>query len=97
MWTKNARQAALQFDGGTRAQGEKNPVLFRKHLVGKEGGVPDHKRGSVFEAISVKRSSQDTSTESASGMEREKKELYLVNNFYESGWGKNFCNLFVLH
>lgn len=61
--------------------------------------MPDHKRGSVFEAISVKRSGQDTSTESTSGMEREKKELYLVNNFYESGWGwgGDLCNLFVLH
>lgn len=51
-------------------------------------------------AISVKSSSQDRSTESMSEMERgkEKRELYLVNNFHESAWGKNVCNLalFVL-
>lgn len=77
-----------------------NPVLFHKHLVGKKKS-PDHKRGSVLEAISVKSSSQDRSTESTSEMEREKekRELYLVNNFHESVWGKNVCNLalFVLH
>ncbi len=76
-----------------------NPVLFHKHLVGKK--KPDHKRGSVLEAISVKSSSQDRSTESISEMEREKEkgELYLVNNFHESVWGKNVGNLalFVLH
>lgn len=76
-----------------------NPVLFHKHLVEKK--KPDHKRGSVLGAISVKSSSQDRSTESTSEMEREKekRELYLVNNFHESVWGKNVCNLalFVLH
>lgn len=73
--------------------GPKNPVLFHKHLIGEGGKKSDHKRGSVFEAISVKRSSQDTSTESTSKSEREteRRELYLVNNFR---MGENWCNLF---
>lgn len=35
---------------------------------------PDHKRGSVLEAISEKSSSQDRSTESTSEMEREREK-----------------------
>lgn len=54
--------------------GPKNPVLFHKHLIGEEEKKSDHKRGSVFEAISVKRSSQDTSTESTSKSEKRDRE-----------------------
>lgn len=76
------------------------PVLFHKHLIEKKK-KPDHKRGSVLEAISVKSSSQDRSSESTCEMEREeeKKELYSVNNFHESELGKNVRNfvLFALH
>lgn len=61
------------------------PVLFHKHLI-EEKKNPDHKRGSVLKAISVKSSSQDRSSESTCEMEREeeKRELYLDNNFHES-------------
>lgn len=71
--------------------GPKNPALFHKHLIGEEEKKSDHKRGSVFEAISVKRSGQDTSTESKSERETERRELYLVNNFRMGG---DWCNLF---
>lgn len=86
---------------GDQSPRRENPVLFHKHLVEKKKKKADHKRGSVLEAISVKGSNQDRSTESTSEMEKEKekRELYWVNNFYESVWGKNVCNLalFVQH
>jgi len=51
----------------------------------------------VLEAISVKSSSQDRSTESTSEMEREKekRELYLVNNFHESVRGDRMCVIWL--
>lgn len=53
--TKKARQAAAE-RWRDLSPGEKNPVLFHKHLVGKKKKKkkPDHKRGSVLEAISEK-------------------------------------------
>lgn len=81
-------------DGGTWAQKRKSCSFSQTPCREKK---PDNKRGSVLGAISAKSPSQDRSTESRSEMERgeEKRELYLVNNFHESAWGKNVCNLAV--
>ena len=53
----------------------------------------------MLEAVPVKSSGRDRSTESGMEKENEEKELYLLNNFHESERGKNVCNLalFVLH
>lgn len=72
-----------------------NPVLFHKHLVGKK----KKKNLTTKEALCLRlfqfRVLARTDPPRAQVRWKEKKELYLVNNFHESVWGKNVCNLAV--
>lgn len=74
----------------------KNPVLFHKHLVEKRSLTT--KEALCLRLFQLRVLAR---TDPPSEMEKgkEKRELYLVNNFHESVWGKNVCNLalFVLH
>lgn len=70
MWTWKARQAAVDLMEGPEPMREKSCSFSQTPCWGGKKKNSDHKRGSVFEAISVERSSQDTSTE----MEREREK-----------------------
>lgn len=89
---KRTRQQQTWIDGKGPEPRSENPVLFHQHLVVKK--TAHHKRSSVLEAISVKRSGQGRSTESEWNGKTEK-GLHLVNNFHESARGRG--GLFVLH
>lgn len=77
-----------------------NPVLFHKHLEEKKNGLTT--KESLCLRLFQLRVLARTDPLRAQVRWKERKretELYLVNNFHESLWEKNVCNLalFVLH
>lgn len=93
MWTKNARQAAVELMEGPEPRREKSCSFSQTPCRGGKK-ILTTKEALCLRLFQLKGLAR---THPPRWKEKEKKEFYVVKNFHESGWGENVCNLFVLH